>query len=59
MQNRVELRSDAKNGKEAFDNGSDLGNESDNEGVDSLDIRVGNIEARSTSELGDEVGKGG
>lgn len=58
VQNGVELRSDAKNGKLAFDDGSDLGNESDNESMNSLDIRVRNIEASRTSKLSDEVGKG-
>jgi hypothetical protein len=57
VQNRVKLSSDAENSNKTLDKSRNLNDESNGEGLNSLDIRIGNIKASSTGKLPNEAGK--
>jgi hypothetical protein len=55
VEDRDELGSETGDGDDGLDSGEDLRDEDDNEVEDLVDIRVGNVETSSASELGDDL----
>jgi hypothetical protein len=57
VEDRDELGLETGDGDDGLDSSEDLGDEDNNEVEDLVDVRVGDVEASSTGELGDDLGK--